>query len=46
MRRKRSIGSEAATLPSETCRDGVFNVKDYTIESNQVGTIEEVGTDD
>ena len=34
--------AEAADLPPETWRDGIFNFNDYLIESIQVGTIEEI----
>ena len=38
--------AEVADLPPETWRDGKFDFNDYLIESIQVGTIEEVDTDD
>ena len=34
--------AEAADLPPETWRDGIFDFNDYLTESIQVGTIEEV----
>jgi len=34
--------AEAADLPPETWRDGIFNFNDYLTESIQVGTIEEI----
>ena len=37
-----ALEAEAGTLPPETWRDGVFNVKDYIIEAMQVGIIEMV----
>jgi hypothetical protein len=41
-----AIEAEAATLPPETWRNGVFNLNDYIIESMQVGIIEEVDPED
>jgi hypothetical protein len=38
--------AEVADLPPETWRDDKFDFNDYLIESIQVGTIEEVDTDD
>ena len=38
--------AEVADLPPATWRDGKFDFNDYLIESIQVGTIEEVDTDD
>jgi hypothetical protein len=36
---KTATESQAADLPPETWRDGVFNFDDYLIESLQTGTI-------
>lgn len=42
------LNAEAATLPPETWRDGVWDVNDYIIEAQQVGIITVVfdGDDD
>ncbi|MDA2895271.1 hypothetical protein PDG61_30480 [Mycolicibacterium sp. BiH015] len=37
-----ALNAEAATLPPDTWRDGVWNVIDYIIEAGQVGIIETV----
>lgn len=41
-----ALNAEAATLPPETWRDGVWDVNDYIIEAGQVGIIETVRDDD
>ena len=38
--------AEAADLPPETWRDGIFNFNDYLTESIQVGTIEQINDED
>ena len=38
--------AEAAHLPPETRRDGIFNSNDYLTESIQVGTIEDIDDED
>ena len=38
--------AEAADLPPETWRDGIFNFNDYLTESIQVGTIEVIDDED
>ena len=38
--------AEAADLPPETWRDGIFHFNDYLAESIQVGTIEEIDHED
>nr|WP_313774404.1 hypothetical protein [Mycobacterium sp.] len=38
--------AEAADLPPETWRDGIFNFNDYLTESTQVGTIKEIDDED
>ena len=38
--------AEAADLPPETWREGIFNFNDYLTESIQVGTIEEIDDED
>jgi hypothetical protein len=40
-----TVEAEAATLPSETWRDGEFSLNDCLIESIMVGTIETVYQD-
>jgi hypothetical protein len=40
-----AIEAEAATLPPETWRGGVWDLNDYIIESMQVGIIETVYED-
>lgn len=41
-----ALDAEAATLPPETWRDGVWNVDDYIVEAGQVGIIETVFADE
>jgi len=38
--------AEAADLPPDTWRDGIFNFTDYLTESSQVGTIEKIDDED
>ena len=38
--------AEAADLPPETWRDGIFDFNDYLTESIQVGTIEVIDDED
>ena len=38
--------AEAADLPPETWRDGIFNFNDYLTESSQVGTLEQIDDED
>ncbi|UXA09994.1 hypothetical protein KXD97_17555 [Mycobacterium sp. SMC-8] len=40
------VEAEAATLPPETWRSGVWNLNDYLIEAIQVGIINEIHPDD
>jgi hypothetical protein len=37
-----ALEAEAATLPPDTWRDGVWDLNDYIIEAMQVGIIETV----
>lgn len=41
-----ALNAEAATLPPETWRDGVWDVNDYIIEAGQVGIITRVFDDE
>jgi hypothetical protein len=41
-----ALNAEAATIPEETWRDGLWDVNDYIIEAMQVGIIDTVEDDD
>lgn len=40
-----ALNVEAATLPADIWRNGVWDVNDYIIEASQVGIIETVDSD-